>query len=88
MIIQLLTFILNFFKSTGEPVIRLKIILSCHHQVEKAGDFLPDSNCHGKQSNNILTAFLELSSLYAREFLDFFYLCLSQRLKKTFHLET
>ena len=86
--IELLTFILNFVKLTEESVIGLKIILSCHHQLEKAGDFLPDRKCHGKESNNILKAFLEPSSLYARELLDFFYLCLSQRLKKTFHLET
>ena len=57
--------------STEESVIRLKIIISCHHQLEKAGVFLPGSNCHGKQSTNIFKAFLELSSLYASEFLDF-----------------
>ena len=64
---QLMIFILNFVKLTEKSVIRLKIILSCHHQLEKAGDFLPDRKysvkCHGKQSNNILKAFLEPSSL-------------------------
>ena len=37
--IQLLTCILNFVKLTDESVIRLKIILSCHHQLEKARGF-------------------------------------------------
>ena len=43
----------------------IEITLSCHHQLEKVGDiFLPDTKCHVKQSNHILQAFLELSSLY------------------------
>ena len=41
----------------------IEITLSC--QLEKVGAF---SKCHVKQSNNILQAFLELSSLYARNF--------------------
>ena len=46
----------------------IEITLSCHHQLEKIGDsFLPDSNCHVKQSNHILQAFLDLSFLYARD---------------------
>ena len=56
--------------------------------MEKAGDFPPDSECYGKQSNNIFNALLESCSLYAQECLDFFYLSLSRRLKKTFHGET
>ena len=32
----------------------------------RQGLFLPDSKCHGKQSNHILKVFLELSFLYAR----------------------
>ena len=54
--IQLLTFILKFVKLTEESVIILKITLSCHHQLEKAGAFLPDSKCHGKLSNHMFGA--------------------------------
>ena len=46
----------------------IETTLSCHHQLEKVGAvFLPDSKCHVKQLNHILQAFLEPSSLYARD---------------------
>ena len=72
--IQLSIFILKFVKLTEDLVIILKITLSFHHQLEKAGAFLPDSKYHAKQANHILKlkAFLEPSSLYARKFLGFF----------------
>ena len=45
----------------------IEISQSCRNQLEKVGAFLSDSKCHVKQSNHILQAFLELSSLYARD---------------------